>query len=441
MDDSFQHLINCPNCNAQNYAGAAICGRCGAPLPTGDTPPPLPKPAYLPLPVNKGKPWLSWGLLAINIAVWLAMTAAGGSTDIQVLLKFGAKYGPAILDGEYWRLFTTMFLHIGIMHLAFNGYALYVLGPEVELFFGRIRFLVVYLSAGLISSAASYLFNSAPAAGASGAIFGMVGALAAYFYRNRKLLGNLGRRRLNQLVMVTVVNLIIGVTVPNIDNWAHIGGLIGGMLVGWALAPVYHVIPAGPYASPSVRDRNSLAKSWWIIPLSFILIAVLTLLGNYRQANSAITLLTSGEAYLYQGEYELAIQDFSIALQKDETLWPAYVYRGEAYMRQGNHKAAFQDFDTVIQLDSWMEVLPSAYSGRGRVYMLEGDPDKALDDLNFAVSLDYDNAYFHFLRGMIYYELMQPESTGDELRLALELGLDEPQLVNAAKKVLEALEN
>lgn len=439
MDESHQQLINCPNCHAPNYAGAAICARCGTPLPPGDVPPLPPQPTYLKLPITKGNPWLSWSILAINVIVWLAMTAAGGSTDINVLLKFGAKYGPAILAGEYWRLFTTMFLHIGIMHLAFNGYALYALGPEVELFFGRNRFLVVYLLAGLISSAASYLFDSAPAAGASGAIFGLVGALAAHFYRNRELLGHLGKRRFNQLIMITVVNLIIGVTVPNIDNWAHMGGLVGGMLVGFALSPLYVVIPPGPEGPAFVRDKNSLAKSWFIIPLMLALIVALTLLGNGRESNTATNLVLRGEEYLNNGDYTNALQSFSVALDKDKTLWSAYIYRGELYMRMEDYDAALEDFETVIQAQPWDRVLSAAYSGRGRISMIEGDPKQAASDLGRAIELAPDDSYTLFIRGLVNYDLDNYAQSRQDLEQALDLGLDDPTLVSTANNVLELL--
>ena len=289
MSMESKRLVNCPHCGAPNYQGAAICARCGAPF-QGERPPlpsPTPTRTLLPLPIMRGATWVSWLLLGINIVVWLAMTAAGGSTEGEVLLAFGAKYGPAILSGEYWRLFTSMFLHIGLAHLGFNSYALYALGPEVERFFGRGRYLVIYLLSGVLSSITSYLISSNLAAGASGAIFGLVGALAAFYLHEREVLGTLGRRRLNNLISVVVINLIIGFTVPNIDNAAHIGGLVVGVLIGWMLSPAYKVVPAGPAGPARVVDANSLARRWWVLPVALVAAVGLTLLANVREGNSA----------------------------------------------------------------------------------------------------------------------------------------------------------
>ena len=116
-------------------AGVALRPRCGAKLPAGLAADAA-RPAPIAIPVRGGRPWVTYGLLAVNVVVWLAMTATGGSQDPQTLLRFGAKYGPLIYEGEYWRLLTPMFLHIGFMHLLLNSYALFVLGMETELFFG-----------------------------------------------------------------------------------------------------------------------------------------------------------------------------------------------------------------------------------------------------------------------------------------------------------------
>lgn len=150
--------------------------------------------ARLSLPLTK--PLLSWIVLALNIIVWLLMTLGGGSTDIRVLVHFGAKVPWLVAGGEYWRLFTAIFLHIGFLHLAFNSYALYSLGPQVETLYGRNRFLMIYLLSGLAGSVASYVLSASVSAGASGAIFGLVGALTVYLIRQRDILGRRGRRGL-----------------------------------------------------------------------------------------------------------------------------------------------------------------------------------------------------------------------------------------------------
>ncbi len=401
--------------------------------------PPTPPRVLLPLPIMRGTTWVSWLLLGINIVVWLAMTIAGGSTDSQVLLDFGAKYGPAILRGEYWRLFTSMFLHIGIMHLGFNSYALYALGPEVERFFGRGRYLVIYLLSGVLSSITSYLISSNLAAGASGAIFGMVGALAAFYLHEREALGTLGRRRLNNLVSVVVINLIIGFTVPNIDNAAHIGGLVVGFLMGWVLSPDYKVVPSGPTQSAHVVDTNSLTRRWWLLPAALILAVGLTLLANLREENTGSGLQSQGEYHLQQGEWDEAIADFSKALEADPELWPALIYRGEAHIQMDDYDAALADFETVIGARPGNDLQAVAHSGRGRVYMLRGRIDLALADLETAVELNPEDPFSRFVRGLIYAEIGHNEQAIQDLEMALSLGLADEQAKAIARQTLRSL--
>ena len=124
-------------------------------------------------------------------------TLAGGSDNPQTLVNLGANYAPRVtVLGEYWRLFTANFLHIGLMHLAFNLYALYIVGTEVEMFYGPARFLVIYLLTGLSGAIASYAFTYGLSAGASTAIFGLIGTLVAFFIRNRDVFGEMSRSRL-----------------------------------------------------------------------------------------------------------------------------------------------------------------------------------------------------------------------------------------------------
>ncbi len=185
---------------------------------------------------TNAKPLWTYIFIGINVILWILLELSGGSTDTRTLLSFGAKHSVLIaLDGEWWRLFTSMFLHIGIMHLAFNSIALYYLGLTVERMFGYARFLILYLSAGLIGSIASFAFSDplAPSAGASGAIYGLFGALLYFGLRRRDLFfQTMGR----DLLMILGINLVLSVAVSSIDLYAHLGGLVGGffaaMMVG-----------------------------------------------------------------------------------------------------------------------------------------------------------------------------------------------------------------
>lgn len=197
--------------------------------------------------IQQTKPRVTHYLLAANVAVFVAMIVYGyfafgtinGSQDSRVLTVFGAKINPLIASGEIWRLFTATFLHIGVIHLLFNLYALNALGPLVESYFGHLRFIAIYVIAGLFGSLASYAFSPVPSAGASGAIFGLAGAITVYFLKYRENFGARGRAILNNMLLVIGINLVFGLSQPGIDNWGHMGGLVGGALATAGLLPRY----------------------------------------------------------------------------------------------------------------------------------------------------------------------------------------------------------
>lgn len=174
-----------------------------------------------------GKPILTYVLLVTNVLMFFFLELVGSSTDVQTLITYGAKWNPSIIAGEYWRFVTPMFLHIGYLHITFNGLALYYLGSLVERIYGTWRFFWIYFLSGFIGVVASFAFTDNVAAGASGAIFGCFGAML-YFGLKRK---DLFFRTLGyDIIFVLLFNLGIGVVIPMIDNYAHVGGLVGGFL-------------------------------------------------------------------------------------------------------------------------------------------------------------------------------------------------------------------
>jgi rhomboid protease GluP len=209
------------------------------------TPPPASQRVAVGLPLGARVPWASRVLLALNLGIfvlpWVLSGVTGQPLD-QLVLALGAKENRQIYEfGEYYRFLTAMFLHGGITHIAFNTFALYSLGFETERIYGSPRFLTTYLLAGLGGGVASYALNPSPSVGASGAIFGLIGALAAFYYLARGVLGQMARQQLGSLIFTLLINLGLGFTVPLIDNNAHIGGLVVGAVVGWLLAPRFRL--------------------------------------------------------------------------------------------------------------------------------------------------------------------------------------------------------
>ena len=168
-------------------------------------------------------------LITLCVLVFISMYIWGnGSENTITLLLFGANFRPLVQAGEVWRLATSMFLHIGIVHLVVNMYSLYIIGKQLESFLGRWKFLIVYLGSGILGSLLSVVVHSSISAGASGAIFGLLGSLLYFGYHYRLYLGTVLR---TQVIPVIIINLLIGFMVPGIDNFCHIGGLVGGYLL------------------------------------------------------------------------------------------------------------------------------------------------------------------------------------------------------------------
>jgi rhomboid protease GluP len=159
-----------------------------------------------------------------------------GSNDFTTLVNFGASHSELIRSGEYYRLVTSAFLHIGLLHFIFNNYAIYIIGPQLESFFGRTKFILIYLFSAITGNLMSMIFTNRVGAGASGAIFGLLGALLYFGYHYRVYLGSVIK---SQIIPLIVINLLIGFSVQGIDNAAHIGGLIGGIVLTMALGVKY----------------------------------------------------------------------------------------------------------------------------------------------------------------------------------------------------------
>ncbi len=232
--------------------------------------PAAPTPLRLPL----SRPRVTYVLLAIIGVVFVIETLAGGSDSSQVLINLGANSGPLVSQGQYWRLLTANFLHIGLLHILFNGYALYWLGLESEALYGPARFLVIFLLSCLSGAIASFAFTYAEvSAGASTGIFGLIGTLIAFFVRNRKVFGSMGSRRLNNLLFIGLINLMYGLSNPLIDMWGHAGGFVGGLTLGWLLCPYYQVEQSLD-GSRRVIDMNSLQAEWIGVLLVSVLLIV-----------------------------------------------------------------------------------------------------------------------------------------------------------------------
>ena len=237
--------------------------------------------------------WVTWGVVTGTIIIWCVTayqfalaTGAHNAHDIiaavmnnainiqdkdnnalsSVLIAFGAKDNDLILQGQYWRFVTPIFLHANLLHVGLNMLNLAVLGVFLERLVGHMRFLLIYVITGIVSIIASFYFMPQEiSVGASGAVFGLVGAYSVFVLMHRRAFRKGGIPALLWLIIVIAGNLSIGFFVPNVDNYAHLGGLLSGCLLGWWFTPLYTLTQDN-----TLIDKHSLSRRW---PLALLTIA------------------------------------------------------------------------------------------------------------------------------------------------------------------------
>lgn len=216
------------------------------------------------------QPFVTYGLLALTVIMFLLMTFNGGSENPLTLWRFGAKINELIVLGDWWRLITPMFLHIGFTHLLFNGLIIYFLGIQLEMVIGHVRFFLLYILSGVLGNAASFALTTAISAGASTAVFGMFAAtiVLAKLYPNHMGIQNLSR---NYLTLI-IINIVFGFFSATVDNAGHIGGLIGGYLMMYILS--------SPNAANNPQKKRILYAALYVMVL-----AVLIIIGVIRTVN------------------------------------------------------------------------------------------------------------------------------------------------------------
>ena len=206
------------------------------------------------VPMPRSAPYVTYTIIGITVAfyllqivsVWIFGYALPG-LRMDWLEYYGARINEAILAGELWRLITPALLHGSIPHIAFNMYALLSFGTGLERHFGHWRFLLLYLLGAFAGNVASFLFTSGSySVGASTAIFGLLGAEAVFLIQNRKLFAGQFRSAIGNIIFIAAINLFIIGALPGIDNWGHIGGLLGGLIFTSLAGPLYEVEGISP---------------------------------------------------------------------------------------------------------------------------------------------------------------------------------------------------
>jgi rhomboid protease GluP len=250
----------------------------------------------------KFTPKVVYGIMLLTILVFVLQNVSIYTYGDDYFLNWGDKVNNLIVQGQLWRLVTPLLLHASIIHIGFNMYALFVIGPGLERFYGGLRFILLYLLAGIAGNVASFYFSPYDSIGASTAIFGLIAAQGVFIYRNRQIFGAQARPMLINTIVIIGVNLIFGASLnlvagpgtPGIDNWGHLGGLFGGFAFGWFAGPLFEKqtvlvdssqFPAGafptvetPLPQYAVRliNKVSLNQAWVVAGLELAVLAVLT---------------------------------------------------------------------------------------------------------------------------------------------------------------------
>ncbi len=199
-------------------------------------------------------PYITYTLLGLSIAIYLLQMGTQYALGYDLPAALGLKVNELIARGQLWRLITPVLLHGSIIHIGFNMYALYLFGPRLENNFGHWRFLALYLISGFAGNVFSMMFTEAPSLGSSTAIFGLLGAHGIFVYQNREFFGQpISRAALSRIIQVAAINLLIGLS-PGIDNWGHIGGLIGGTVFTWFGGPIFGI--SGIHPNLAVKDQR-----------------------------------------------------------------------------------------------------------------------------------------------------------------------------------------
>jgi rhomboid protease GluP len=379
-------------------------------------------------------------LIAVNVLVFVAMAASlhSFSPSPDKLIRWGANFGPLTLGGQWWRLLTSAFLHANVLHLALNMWAFLNLGILAEMLFGRRSYVMLYLFCALGGSIASAWWHTAVVGvGASGAIFGVAGALlpALAFQRNQRLRSAM-RGNLTSIAIFVFYNIAFGAASSHIDNSAHLGGLITGAILG-GLLPSGMVRETEPGATFARPQRDGVLRPY----MAFALVAVL-LLGAaewaHRRNRDELALATAERA-LRAGNQQQALAGVQQALRNNPNNPNAHFLLGYIYLNRNDLDQALQEYKRTIEL---RPDLADAYSQVCVVYLRMRSFDDAAASCQKAVSLDSADPdkqynlglaemarrkYPEAVRAFDFAAKARPNSLDENYRLALALVLDGDQ--------------
>ncbi len=323
-------------------------------------------------------------IFGANVAVFLAMLLSLGTSMLsnpsgQGLVAWGANFGPLTVSGQWWRLLTCVFVHGGLLHIAFNMWCLWDLGRLAESVYGHWTFAVVYLICGVASSLTSVWWNpTVLSVGASGAIFGIAGALISSFYLGEFLLPRAAiSGTLRSVVVFVGFNLFFGGVVGGIDNAAHVGGLVMGLILGALIAKVAPM-------------HDHIGRR-----ISVLLVGAALVAGGVAWLASSRAYLVHGQrgvSGLIAGDTDAAIRELQKSVRERPQFVPAHTALAHAYIVKHDYDDAAAELMRVIALDPKNE---SAYNQLGLIYLAQKQSAKAEDLFTRLLKINPNSAQGH----------------------------------------------
>lgn len=347
------------------------------------------------------KPVFTYVFIVIQVAVFIWLQLNGGSTNTSTLIKYGAKVNQLIVEGEWWRFITPVFLHIGFLHLVMNTLALYFLGTAVERIYGNFRFLWIYLFAGVTGFIASFIFSSNLSAGASGAIFGCFGALLYFGVIFPKLFF---RTMGMNLLVVLGINLMIGFSASGIDNAGHLGGLVGGFLA----AGIVHFPKKIKIWLQMVFLIASAALLWGSLTYGF------SASGKANDENSSLLM---AQEYIKQNNYDKAYIVLKESEENADNLSEkSYFLLSFVEIKKQMLSEAKIHLEKAIQLDPKFD---EAYFNLALVNLEQKDLEEAKGNIEQAVKLNPNQEDYSELLQEINRQLQSSGGGEKKLNYAL----------------------
>jgi rhomboid protease GluP len=333
-------------------------------------------------------------IIIINLIIFAAMTVSGVSPinpKIEQLLMWGADYGPATFNGQWWRLLSCAFVHIGMLHLALNMWCLWSLGRLAERMFGNRTFLALYLFSGLGGSIASVWWNpNIVSAGASGAVFGVAGGLIAFWQLGKSSIPRaVVKQNLGSVLTFAVYNLSYGFFNSGIDNAGHIGGLVTGLALGALLQ------------KPLTRTESS-SRLRAALAYSGVSLALLLGIGAVYKSNRLSIKMVKAHSAFEAGDFDQAIASYKQALEIKPDLAQARNDLGGAYFKKGLHDEALAAFKRTIEISQDPQVSAMAHYNLGLIYTIKELKEEAITSFKKAIENKPDFAEASLNLGSVY---------------------------------------